>query len=365
MKKSCLVFCLAAWLVTTADAETVSGFAVSHRLQEAPGNIAVSADGRVFISLHQFYEPRYSVVEVRPDGSITPFPNAAMNDRSAASAPHLDSVLGIRADSQGIVWMLDNGMRGQVPPKLVAWDLGANKLHKIIEFPPAIAPKGEFVNDLAIDTRRHAIYISDPASGQDAGLIVVDLQTNKLRRVLQGHASMLPEPVDLEIDGRPLQIKDKSGALNRPHIGVNPITIDARFEWVYYGPMHGLSLYRIKAADLANAALTDADLASLIERYSSKPISDGMSIDDQDNIYLGDLAHNAIGAITPDRKFQTLAKAKDLSWVDSFSFGPKGQLYAVVNRLHQTAILNGGDAASKPPYFILTVRSLAPGTPGR
>jgi sugar lactone lactonase YvrE len=347
------------------QAETVSGFSVAHRLQEAPGNIAVSADGRVIISLHQFYEPRYSVVEVRPDGSITPFPNAAMNDRSAPSVPHLDSVLGVRADSQGIVWMLDNGMRGQVPPKLVGWDLSANKLHKVIEFPPSIAPKGEFVNDMAIDTRRHAIYISDPANGQDAGLIVVDLQTNKLRRVLQGHAGMLPEPIDLVIDGRPLQIKDKTGALNRPHIGVNPITMDAQFEWVYYGPMHGLSLYRIKAADLANAALTDADLAKRIERYSSKPISDGISIDNQDNIYLGDLANNAIGVITPDRKYQTLAKSKDLSWVDSFSFGPRGQLYAIVNRLHQTAMLNGGDAVSKPPYFVLKVQSLAPGTAGR
>lgn len=365
MKKSCLLLCWSVCLVSTAEAGTASSFAIVNRLQDAPGNIAVSADGRVIISLHQFYEPRYSVVEVRPDGSVAPFPNAEMNDRSVRSAPHLDSVLGIRADNQGIVWMLDNGMRGQVPPKLVGWDLSANKLHKLIEFPPPIAPKGEFVNDLAIDTRRKAIYIADPASGQDAGLIVVDLQTNKVRRVLQGHASMLPEPLDLVIDGKPLQIKDKSGKISRPRIGVNPITIDARFEWVYYGPMHGLSLYRIKAEDLANAELTDVELASRIERYSSKPISDGISIDNQDNIYLGDLANNAIGVITPDRSFQTLAQAKDLSWVDSFSFGTNGQLYAVVNRLHQTAILNGGEATSKPPYFVLTVRSLAPGTQGR
>jgi hypothetical protein len=54
-----------------------------------------------------------------------------------------------------------------------------------------------------------------------------------------------------------------------------------------------------------------------------------------------------------------------LSWVDSFSFGPEGRLYAVVNRLHRSAALNGGKSESKPPYYLLQVKPLAPGLPGR
>ena len=45
----------------------------------------------------------------------------------------LDSVLGIRCDPKGIVWMLDNGRRSDRPPKLVAWDSNRNQFHKVIE----------------------------------------------------------------------------------------------------------------------------------------------------------------------------------------------------------------------------------------
>ena len=137
-------------------------------------------------------------------------------------------------------------MRGGVIPKLVGWDIKADKLHQAIMLPSPIAPKDAFVNDFAVDTRHNYIFISDPASGANAGLIVVNLNTGKARRVLEGHSSVIPENVDLIIDKVPIQVKDTSGKLTRPHIGVNPITEDLNNEWVYFGPMHGLSIYRIK-----------------------------------------------------------------------------------------------------------------------
>ena len=51
------------------------------------------------------------------------------------------------------------------------------------------------------------------------------------------------------------------------------------------------------------------------------------------NIYLGDLAENAI-VIKADRSYQRLAQSPELSWVDSLSFGTEGKLNAVVNRPH-------------------------------
>lgn len=175
---------------------------------------------------------------------------------------------------------------------------------------------------------------------------------------MQGHPSVIPENLDLIINGRPVQTKDASGNIFRPHIGVNPITEDLQNEWVYFGPMHGLNLYRIKAADLSNEQLDSQSLAQRVERYSAKPISDGISIDKNNNIYLGELAENAIGVITPDRNYTKLAQSADLSWVDSLRFGLEGKLYAVVDRLHQSAVLNGGEAVSKPPYFLIQVMRL-------
>lgn len=347
-----------------------SGFALDRnfdivaRLSQGPGNVTATSDGRIIMSQHQFYEPKDSVVELRADGVPVPFPNSELNDREHHGSLSLDSVLGLRSD-KGTVWLLDNGMRSGVTPKLVAWDTTTGKSPRVIYFQPPIVPKDAFVNDFAIDGRHNKIYIADPAGGTNAALIVVDIATGASRRVLEGHRSVVPENVDLVIDGKPIQVKGPNGQLVRPHIGVNPITEDLDNEWVYFGPMHGLSLYRVKADDLANDSIDTPTLASRVERYSTKPICDGISIDKENNIYLGDLANNSIGVIKPDRSYQQLAKSDQLSWVDSFSFGKGGRLFAVVNQLHRSAALNAGENASKPPYFLVEVKALAEGLPGR
>src|SRR5688572_19027710 len=85
-------------------------------LAVGPGNIAVTPDRRVFVSLHQFYEPADPVVELK-NTAVVPVPDPAKAKELA-----LDSVLGIRADSRGIIWMLDNGMRRGGTRKIVGWN---------------------------------------------------------------------------------------------------------------------------------------------------------------------------------------------------------------------------------------------------
>ncbi len=363
MKTSPKLIALCILSLFAIGANAKSNFDVIAELDSGPGNVTATEDGRIILSLHQFYEPNYSVMEYK-DGGLIPFPNKALSAADSLSKLKLDSVLGIRS-ANGVVWMLDNGMRSGVTPKLVGWDTKIDKLHKIIKLPEPVSHKDSFVNDFAVDTKHNHIFISDPAGGANAALIVIDLNSGTARRILEGHKSVLPENIDLIIDKTPIQVKDKSGKLIRPHIGVNPITEDLNNEWVYFGPMHGLSLYRVKAEDLVNKTLNENELAARIERYSDKPISDGISIDKGGNIYLGELSENAIGIISPDRKYRRLAQDQKLSWVDSFSFGTEGKLYAVVNRLHQSAILNGGVSIAKPPFYILKIKPITSGLPGR
>jgi hypothetical protein len=260
-----------------AFANENANFDIVAELQTGPGNVTATVNRRVIMSLHQFYKPDYSVVEYK-DHSLQPFPNREWSAADSTAPIKLDSVLGIRSDNNGVVWMLDNGMRSGVTPKLVGWNTNTNKLQRLIYLPAPIAPKDSFVNDFALDTTHAHAFISDPAGGNNAALIVVDLLTGSARRVLQGHRSVIPENVDLVINQIPVQVKTASGELTEPHIGVNPITEDLANEWVYFGPMHGLNLYRIKANDLINAHLSETELAERVERYSAKPISDGISI---------------------------------------------------------------------------------------
>jgi hypothetical protein len=131
-------------------------------LDQAPGNITVTPERRIILSMHPFFNPDWRVAEWTEAG-LRPFPNADIATGVDPGVP-LYSVLGIRSDSRGIVWMLDNGRRGLAPPRLVAWDTRGNALHQIIPLPEPVTPPDTFVNDLAIDETPAYLY-RRPAGG--------------------------------------------------------------------------------------------------------------------------------------------------------------------------------------------------------
>ncbi len=255
-------------------------------------------------------------------------------------------------------------MRNGDAPRLVGWHATEDRLVADIDL-SSVTTDQSFLNDLAVDPLRKTAYIADPAGGADAAIIVVDLAQGDARRVLGGHESVLPEDISLVIDGTPVRIRADDGSEIQPRIGINPIALDKTGEWLFYGPMHGRSMYRMRTADLRNNELTPQELGNSVERWSDKPICDGISIDNAGNLYLGDLANNAIGIIGPDRKYRVLISDPRLSWVDAFSFGPENYLYVVANQLHRSAVLNAGESNTKPPFLVMKFRALAEGTSGR
>ena len=369
MKHLSLVIPLLFTGIPVAALETIAPIPVLAQTEEraieivaetelAPGNITVTPDGRIIVSMHQFFNPEYPVMELSADGKLLPFPHP---DRFSG----FDAVLGIQADANGVVWMLDNGLRSGVPPIIFAWNTQTDLLETAIPLPPEAIASNSFLNDLAVDLTHQAIYIADTTRGGSPALIVVDLATGNARRVLENHPSVVAENVEMAIEGNPVRQKRPDGSIVNPRIGVNPIALDPDDEWLYYGPMSGTQMYRIRTADLLDSSLDATQLGERVETYGERPNSDGISVDRAGNVYITDFGENAIGVTRPDGTYQTLISEPWLSWPDAFSFGPDGDLYGVANQLHRTPALNAGEDISDPPFIIFRLEPLAEGVVGR
>ncbi len=341
----------------TQNVEIVAEFPAEH----PPGNIAITPQGRLIMSQHQFYGAPLRVVEVMNDGNVTAFPNQVWSSQPNVNGIGLHTVLGLRSDANGVVWMLDRSSGEGQPGKIVAWDTVNNELERVIYLPQPIIKDNPFLNDLAVDLKHNAIYITDTAGGDDAALIVVDLNTGFSRRVLEGDRSTRPEDLEMVIDDRTITVEGEPAK-----IGANPITVDPDNQWVYYAPMSGTSLYRIAAKDLVDESLSPEELSSKVERYGDKPICDGITVDSAGNVYLTSITDNAIGVVDSSGKYRILYQDDDLlRWTDGMAFSKDNYIYVTVNQLHNSPPLNNGDNTAQLPFYLVRFPALEPGKVGR
>ena len=334
--------------------ETIATF----NTQTPPGNIAIGPDGRIFLSVHEFYNQPIKLIELLKDGSTKPYPN-----KEWAYAPirskGLHGVLGLNVDEKGILWLLDTSGSDRAG-RLIGWNTKDEVLHKIIYLAAPVIRPSSFLNDLAVDSLHQYIYIADTASENQAAIIVVNLKTGQARRVLEGSKYTIAEDINMVIDGRTITLGGQPARL-----GINPITIEPNYEWVYFGAMSGTAIYRIKTSDLRNELLNSEDLENRIERYGDKPISDGITIDGGGNVYITSITEDSIGVVGKDGKYKTLFTQDNISWPDGFAYGPDHNIYFTVNELHRSPVLNGGQNGSQNEMKVMRFPALVNGKQGR
>jgi len=147
-------------------------------------------------------------------------------------------------------------------------------------------------------------------------------------------------------------------------IAVDSIALDTRGEWLYYGAVTGDRLYRVRTRDLTDTALAPAALAARVEEFAAKTLSDGLTMDVQDNIYLSDMEHSAIVRLGQDRRLTTLLKDARLRWPDGFSFGPGGWLYVTCSSLQNVLFVGADELRAHAPYQIFRFQPGVDGVAG-
>lgn len=361
MKKLLSVIAYSVALLTTAttlannsDLHTVATFDAQH----PPGNIAITPSGRKFLSIHGFYGQKQKIMELMPDGTTKPYPNEewAYNYNNGKG---FYGVLGINVSADGVLWMLDTSGPDHAG-RLVGWDTKSEQLDKIIYLAKPTITDKSFLNDLAVDNKNGYIYIADTAQGSQAAIIAVNLKTGAARRILQDSHYTRAENIDIVIEGRTMKIGGQAARL-----GVNPITLEPNEDWLYFGSMSGTSVYRVATSAIINESLSSKELEGKVQRYGTKPISDGIIVDGGGNIYVTDITNGAIGVVKPSGDYQVLFKDERIVWPDGFSYGDDDKIYLTVNKLHRSPILNNGKDDSQGQYSVLSFKPLVKGKVGR
>jgi sugar lactone lactonase YvrE len=315
--------------------------------------VAVASDGRRFVNFPRWTEDApVSVAEIMKDGALKPYPDAEWNRWSNANATevsvadHFVCVQSIVPDEHGDLWVVDPGAPGnekilEGAPKLVKIDLATNKVTKVIHVPAEVALQGTYLNDIRFSPDGKTAYLTD--SGTRGAIIVVDLDSGKSYRTLDGHRStQVDKTVKIKLDGKPLLRPDG----RQPAFAADGIAISNDGKTLYYQALTGKTLYSIDTAEL-RPEVSEVDRAAAVKTVASTHVADGLWMSKAGVLYLTSPTDYSITRLS-DGKTTKVLTDKRLRWPDSFAEGADGTIYVTASHIQDTVWYSAGAKPGVP-----------------
>ena len=334
--------------------------------QHQATGIAVTRDGRIFLSFPRWTEDSEISVGELKDGKISAYPDNetngwrnALKDKVEAKT-HFVCVQTIETDHGGHLWVLDPAapaMGALVPggAKMVKIDLDTNKAVQTITFDDKVAPQGSYLNDVRFSPDDKVAYLTD--SGAKGALVVVDLTSGKARRVLDGDPSTQADPnVTVTWNGKPLRRPDGRGV----DFTADGLALSPDGNTLYWQAIKGKTLYSLPTASLnpgfttpvTPEALEDSGLRGKIEIVGENGPADGLIISKHDGkMYVTGPQDNSIGVRDLARKGgkPTMVLQDDkLRWPDTFSEGADGTIFFTTSHIQDSAFYKEGAPIALP-----------------
>ncbi|WP_208108653.1 L-dopachrome tautomerase-related protein [Cognatilysobacter terrigena] len=334
---------------------------VAHFDHQVTG-VSVTEDGRIFVNFPRWTEDtEVSVAELLPDGSLRPYPDAHWNSWRNAKKNALSPddrwvcVQSVVADGRGSLWVIDPAAPAaaflvQGGPKLVRIDLANDSIAQTIAFDEQVAREGSYLNDVRLGSDGRYAYITD--SGTRGALVVVDIESGRARRVLDGHPStQLEKDVVVKHHGREIRRTDGRGV----EFSSDGIALSPDGETLYWQAVTGRTLYRIATRVLQDESLSEDEVADAVQRVGENGVADGLWIDPQGRMYISALEDDAI-RVRDGERVEMFLQDERLRWPDTFSQGPDGTMYVTASRI-MDSIWHDPDA---PPRLSTTLFRFTP-----
>ena len=313
--------------------------------------VSVSKDGRVFVSMPQWTSKASPSLGEIINGKVIAYPGNKWNlfDEDYSKSRFMN-VNAVHYDGVDSIWVVDYAapfwkktIKGA--QKLVQININTNKVVKVYRFDETILPKNAKLNDVRVDRLNNVAYLSEFGIG---AIIVLDLKTAKSKRVLDQHYSTKSNAnVITTFEGK---------EFSTTSLQVNDIELSNDKKTLFYQATGGPILWQIKTKYLRNNSISSKTLENYVDVYSKSMTIGGMTIDKDDNLYLGSVQDNAVIKISKNRKQSLIIQDKDILWPDAMSIDKNNNLYIPAPQLKLLPKMNNGIDLTRKPFKVFKTK---------